>query len=74
MHVPARRAERARPLAELDDEQGRRSMSIEEITAIYDTIGEMTATVYFLARDEAGSDDPVGLIEDILRRVHEDTN
>jgi len=34
---------------------------------------ELVASVYFTARDELDSDDPVGLITDILNAVDRDT-
>jgi len=34
---------------------------------------ELVASVYFTARDEVESDDPVGLIIDILKAVHRDS-
>jgi hypothetical protein len=41
---------------------------------VINELTELVASVYFTARDEIESDDPVGLITDILKAVHRDSS
>lgn len=40
---------------------------------LLDELAELVTSAYFAARDAVESDDPVGLITDILNAVHRDS-
>jgi hypothetical protein len=45
---------------------------LEALSIAYEAIGELVSTAYLLARDKVRSEDPVGLIEDVLRSAVRD--
>jgi hypothetical protein len=52
----------------LDDQAGGNSVTYDPFTALSD-LGELVAQAYFTARDEVGSDDPVGLVTALLEKT-----